>query len=227
MKLVFDKIGERFFETGVRNGVLFPGAPANNIKGVAWNGLTKSDVSPDGGDANDQYADNIKYLSLRAPENTNGTIEAFTVPEEFYPCMGSKEAASKGGYFAQQKKSPFSYCWISQVGNDVDGVDYSEKLHIIWNATVDPVQKTYDTINENPEAMTLSFAFKTVPMPIAEEGFKPSAHFEIAKTEENKAAYQALIDALYGTDPEAGGNGTGTDSHLLLPDDVIGILKSN
>lgn len=222
MKLLFDQIGERYFEAGVSKAVLFPGAPANNVAGVAWNGMTKINLTPDGGDANDQYADNIKYLSLRAPENTNGTIECFTVPPEFYPCMGYKGPGA-GGYFSQQRKSPFSFAYISQAGNDTDGVDYSEKLHIVWNATCDPVEKDYETINESPEALTLSYAFKTVPMPIAAEGFKPTAHFEITKTSENESAYNDLIDALYGTD--ASGNDPGTDSHLLLPDDVIDILE--
>lgn len=221
-KLVFDQIGEHYFETGVSKGVLFPGSPKNTIKGVPWNGLTKWDVSPDGGDANDQYADNIKYLSLRAAENVNGSIECFTYPDEFNACMGYKDGGS-GGFFAQQKKEPFSGCYITQVGNDEEGTDFSEKLHIVWNATCDPVEKSYETINDSPEAMTLSYEYQTVPMPVSEAGYKPTAYFEITKTEENKAKYQALIDALYGTD----GTGTGNDSHLLLPDDVIAILKAN
>jgi len=223
-KLVFDKVGEHFFETGVKNGVLFPGSPKNTITGVPWNGLTKWDVSPDGGDANDQYADNIKYLSLRAAENVNGNIECFTYPDEFNACMGYKDGGA-GGFFAQQKKSPFSGCYITQVGNDEEGADFSEKLHIVWNATCDPVEKSYETINDSPEAMTLSFDYQTVPMPVSEDGYKPTAYFEITKTTENTTKYQKLIDALYGTD--ASGNNQGTDSHLLLPDDVIAILQGN
>ncbi len=220
-KLVFDQIGEHFFETGVKNGVLFAGLPASNIAGVPWNGLTKVDVSPDGGDANDQYADNIKYLSLRAAENVNGSIECFTYPDEFNACMGYKDAGG-GGFFAQQKKSPFSFCYITQVGNDEDGADFSEKLHIVWNATCDPVEKSYETINDSPEAMTLSYEYQTVPMPVTAEGYKPTAYFEMTKTEANATKYNSLIAALYGTD--ASGNNQGTDSHLLLPDDVIGLV---
>lgn len=221
-KLKFDKIGERYFETGVSRGVLFPGAPANNINGVPWNGLTASNVTPDGGDANDQYADNIKYLSLRAAENIGGTIECFMYPDEFSDCLGYKTPAA-GGYFAQQKKSPFSFCWISQYGNDVDGTDFSEKLHIVWNATSNPAEKNYETINESPEAGTMSFEYSTIPMDVSEPGYKPTSYFEITKTTENATKYQDLIDALYGTDGTGGSQGT--ESHLLLPDDVIGMLK--
>lgn len=213
-KLVFDKVGERFFEAGVSQGVLFPGSPTNAVKGVAWNGLTSVQDSPDGGDTNDQFADNIKYLSLRGAENVKGTIEAFTYPKEFEPCMGKKGPA-KGGYFAQQGKLPFSFAYITQVGNDVDGVDYSEKLHIVWNATVNPTDKSYETINENPEAITFSWEYDTVPVPV--KGFKPSAGFEYEKTAENAETYNAIIDALYGTDE--------TESHLLMPDDIVEMLK--
>ncbi len=222
-KLVFDAIGEHFFEAGVSQGVLFPGAPSAAVAGVAWNGLTSVAVSPDGGDANDQYADNIKYLSLRGAENVKGTIECFTYPDEFAPCMGYK-TSGKDGFFSQQKKEPFSFCCITQVGNDVDGTDLSEKLHIFWNATTDPIEKTYETINDSPEAIAFSFEFATVPVAVEEAGYKPTSYFEMTRTTTNATTYDSIKNTLYGTD---GSGGTaGTDSHLMMPDDIIALLKA-
>ena len=227
-KLVFDKAGEHYFEAGIHKGVLFVGAPKNTIEGIPWNGLTSVAESPDGGDANDQYADNIKYLSLRGTVNYNGTIEAYTYPVEFENCLGNVGASDGMGFFTQQSIKSFSMCYISQYGNDEDGLDYSEKLHIVWNATCSPSEKTYESINDSPEAMSFSFEFDTTPLTVSTQyktsdgkEFKPTSHFEITKTTANAAKYNALIDALYGTDGD-----NETSSHLLLPDDVLAIITN-
>lgn len=223
-KLKFDQLADRTFETGVAEGVVFVGTPTATTKGVAWNGLTQVTVSPEGGDANDQYADNIKYLSLRGAENTNGSVEALTVPPELFECMG-KTSIVEGidAYFAQQTKVPFSFAYKTKVGNGEKGVDYSEKIHIIYNATLDPVESSSSTINESPEAPAMTFAFNTVPLAV--EGYKPTAHFEIKKPADTNTAglakYNAIKDMIYGTDGEGA-----TDSVLPMPEKLLEILKA-
>lgn len=242
-ELLFDQVGERYFETGVSHGVLFPGAPSSDVTGVAWNGLTSVSQSPDGGDANDQYADNIKYLALRGAENMGGTIEAFYYPEEMKACIGRK---GLGTYttltFAQQTKKPFSFAYLTVLGNDTEGVDYAEKLTIIYNATCSPVEKTHETINESPEAQTFSFEFNTLPLVLDKskitgystltdskvkediDKMKASAVIELeynpkSTATKEQAFYKAVKGMVYGT--------TSKESTLPMPEDVINAFITN
>lgn len=213
-QLKFDQSGERYFETGVSKGVLQVGTTC-----VAWNGLTSVKQSPEGGDAQDQYADNIKYLSLRGAENIKGTIEAFYFPPEFLPCMGRGTlGTSKSFTIAQQAKSAFNFAYINQKGNDTNGTDYAEVINIIYNATCSPAELSHDTINESPQAQTFSFSFDTVPVPVdtevvstasnyakfkeSIEKIKPTAVVRIANegSAEDKAFYAAIHDKIYGDD---------------------------
>lgn len=221
-KMKWNEVGTKRFETGISEGAIFVGTPKKGLAGVPFDGLTGVDESPDGGDANDQFANNVKWLSLRGPENYKGTIKSFMYPEEFEPCMGNAEVLtsgnkSTGAYFGSQSKLPFSMAYKTVVGSDDKGIDFSEKLHVFWNATCSPVDKSYVTINESPEAMEMSWEFDTVPVPVG-EGFKPSAHFEMTKTTENATVYQSICDALYGTDDE--------EPSLLMPADIVALLKA-
>ena len=221
-KLVFDATGEREYEAGVSQGVLFPGAPSNTVKGEVWNGLTNFTKSPEGGEANDQWADNIKYASIRGAENVNGTIEAFMYPKSFHECMGEKElVANSGVYVAQQTKKPFSFACLTKVGNDTEGLDYGSKLHIIYNATVNPSEMAYETINDSPEPITMSWEFNTVPVTVSSvQGIQPTAYIVIEKTTETAKVFQAIYDKIYGTDePDAA-------STLPMPDDIYTIIQT-
>lgn len=221
-KLVFDATGEREYEAGVSQGVLFPGAPSNTVKGEVWNGLTNFTKSPEGGEANDQWADNIKYASIRGAENINGTIEAFMYPKSFHECMGEKElVANSGVYVAQQTKKPFSFACLTKVGNDSVGLDFGSKLHIIYNATVNPSEMAYETINDSPEPSTMSWEFNTVPVNVTKgSGLQPTAYIVIEKTTETAEIFQAIYDKIYGTDePDA-------TSTLPMPDDIYTIIQT-
>lgn len=221
-KLVFDATGEREYEAGVSQGVLFPGAPSNTVKGEVWNGLTNFTKSPEGGEANDQWADNIKYASIRGAENVNGTIDAFMYPKSFHECMGEKElVANSGVYVAQQTKKPFSFACLTKVGNDSVGLDFGSKLHIIYNATVNPSEMAYETINDSPEPITMSWEFNTVPVNVnSVSGLQPTAYIVIEKTAETAEIFQAIYDKIYGTDePDA-------VSTLPMPDDIYTIIQT-
>lgn len=221
-RLIFDATGEKEFEAGVSQGVLFPGAPANTVKGVAWNGLTNFTKSPDGGEANDQWADDIKYASIRGAENIKGTIEAFTFPKEFHESMGEKElVANSGVYVAQQTKKPFSFACLTKIGNDTEGLDFGSKIHIIYNATVNPSEMAYETMNDSPEAMTMSWEFDTIPVAVTSvTGIKPTAYLCIEKRAETAEVFRAIYDKIYGTDePDA-------ESTLPMPDDIHTLIQT-
>ena len=197
-KLTWDEVGERFYETGVDHGVLYVmNKNAQYNKGVNWDGLTSVDESPDGAEANDIYADNIKYLSLTSAENFKATINAYQSPEEFDVCDGSASLA-KGVTVSQQSRRSFGFSYRSKIGNDVVGDDYGYIIHLVYNAKCAPSQRTRSTTNDSPEAVELSWEVSTTPVTIAatdpETGlpFKPTAHLQINSTlVDNTPSYTA------------------------------------
>lgn len=217
-KIVWDETGKRFYETGVDHGVLYPlGALGTYPAGYAWNGLTAITESPSGAEANPQYADNIKYLNLMSAEEFGCTIEAFTYPDEFAVCDGSVEP-EVGVRLGQQSRKPFGLCYRTVLGNDIDGNDLGYKLHLIYNALAAPSEKSYNTINDSPEAITFSWDVTTTPVPVT--GHKPSASITIDSTKVDATALAALEVILYGV------SGTpGTAARLPLPDEIITLME--
>ena len=213
MKITWDEIGKRFYETGTDHGVLYPYETGKPGTGVAWNGLTGVTESPSGAEASNLYADNLKYLSLRSVEEFGGTIEAYTYPDEWAECDGSAEAA-KGVRFGQQTRKVFGLCYRTKLGNDTDFDDYGYKLHLVYGATASPSEKAYQTINDSPEAITFSWEFETTPVDIT--GFKPVAHIEIDSTKADKTKLAALEEILYGSEEN--------EPRLPLPDEVVTLM---
>lgn len=215
-KLVWDKTGDRTYETGVRNGVLYPQSTNGTYpKGVAWNGLTAVTESPSGAEATALYADDIKYLNLYSTEEFGATIEAYTYPDEFAECDGSASIAT-GVTIGQQKRKAFGLCYRTVLGNDVDGEDYGYKIHIIYGAMAAPSEKAYNTINDSPEAITFSWEISTTPVSVS--GFKPTASVTIDSTKVESAKLKSLEDILYGTESE--------EARLPLPDEIAELIGS-
>lgn len=213
-KLVWDKTGERLYETGVKNGVLYPlddkGAYS---EGVAWNGLTAVTESPSGAEATALYADDIKYLNLMSAEEFGCTIEAYTYPDEFGVCNGEAELVP-GIKIGQQKRKSFGFSYRTAVGNDVDGSDYGYKLHVVYGCLAAPSEKAYATINDSPEAITFSWEITTTPVSV--EGFKPTAHLEIDSTKIDADKLATLEGILYGTESE--------EARLPLPSEIAELI---
>ncbi len=213
-KLVWDQAGERFYETGVKNGVLYVrGADGKYGTGVAWNGLTAVTESPSGAEATALYADDIKYLNLMSNEEFGATIEAYTYPDEFAACDGSASIAT-GVSIGQQTRKTFGLCYRTTLGNDEAGNDYGYKLHIIYGALAAPSEKAYATINDSPEAITFSWEVTTTP--VAVTGFKPTASVTIDSTKVEEGKMKLLEDKLYGTESE--------EAYLPLPDAIKQIM---
>jgi hypothetical protein len=196
--LEWDKIGEKKFEAGCDRGVLYPGVNGLYPKGVVWNGFTNVNESPEGGDAQDFYADNIKYGSLRGTENYGGTIECYTYPDEWKACDGRKELVP-GVTIAQQNRKSFGLSYRSLIGNDTELLDYGYTIHLVYNASASPSEKSRSTINESPEAGTMSYEFKTTPVPVTRiANAKATSHIEIDSTKVTKAQLDAIEAILYG-----------------------------
>lgn len=208
-KLTWDASGERLYETGVKQGVLY--VMDNNVygNGVAWNGLTAITESPSGAESTPLYADDIKYLDLRSTEEFGATIEAYTYPDEFAACDGSASLAD-GVSIGQQARKMFGLCYRTTVGNDTDGTDHGYKLHLIYGATASPSEKAYETINDSPEAITFSWEITTTPVSVT--GFKPTASITIDSTKADPTCLAALEEKLYG--------GESAEPTLPLPDEV-------
>lgn len=214
-KIVWDQTGEKLYETGVKNGVLYPQAEGGTYpKGVAWNGLTAVTESPSGAEATALYADDIKYLNLVSAEEFGATIEAYMYPKEFEECDGTAEIAP-GVSIGQQARKTFGMSYKTTLGNDIDNNDYGYKLHIIYGALASPSEKGYATINDSPEAITFSWEVKTTP--VAVNGFKPTASLVIDSTKVNAAKLKALEDILYGTEE--------VEARLPLPDEIATLMK--
>lgn len=229
-KIVWDATGERFWETGIDHGVLYrlnqSGVYAN---GYAWNGLTSVSESPEGADATDLWADNIKYASIRAAETFGGTIEAYTYPDEFAECDGSA-ALTTGVHVHQQKRERFGLCYRTKKGNDItDEAGYI--LHLVYGCTASPSEKSYETINDSPDAITFSWEFDTVPVNVA--NLKPTSLITIdtTKLDQTGLEYLAVLeDVLYGRDASEGSGSdpavTALTPRLPLPDEVKTIMTT-
>lgn len=214
-KITWDQAGERLYETGVKQGVLYPQVSGAYPKGVAWNGLTAMNEKPTGAESNKKYADDGVYLNLVSIEELEGSIEAFTYPDEFAQCDGSDEIAV-GVSIGQQSRNTFGLSYRTALGNDTDGIDHGYKLHIVYGALASPSEKDYETINDSPDAITLSWDYTTTP--VAVPGKKPTASIVINSTKVDVATLAVLEDILYGT--------VGADPRLPLPAEIAALFAA-
>lgn len=215
-KLVWDKTGERYYETGVEKGVLYPQVSGAYPTGVAWNGLTSVTESPSGAEATPLYADNIKYLNLMSTEEFGFSIGAYTYPDEFAECDGSASLA-EGVNVGQQTRKTFGMSYVTRKGNDTEGTDHGYIIHLIYGALAAPSEKAYNTVNADPEAIEFSWECSTTPVEVS--GMKPTASITIDSTKVDGTKLKALEAKLYGTDDPSG------QPTLPLPDEVATIFS--
>lgn len=212
-KLLWDQIGERTYETGVDKGVVYPQVGGAYPAGAAWNGLTAVNLSPSGAEPSPLYANNAKYLNLMSVEELGGTIEAYTFPDEFAECDGAKELVP-GVKIRQQTRKPFGLSFRTLIGNDTEGTKHGYKITLVYGCLSSPSEQSNATVNDSPEAKTMSWSFSTTPVEV--EGFEPTASIEINSLDVDPIKLKALEDALYGTaDKEA---------YLPLPAEVVTLI---
>lgn len=217
MRIKWDETGKRFYEAGVKNGVLYPQENGAYPKGVAWNGLTEVSSNPEGAEETPLYADDAKYASIRSAEEYAGSISAYTYPDEFEPCNGVVEV-KPGVTIGQQDRKPFGLCYRTGLGNDTDGIDYGYKLHLVYGATASPSEKTHSTINTDPDIEAMSWDFKTTPVAVNVEDLKPTSHLTINSTKLASDKLKKIEDILYGTEEK--------EARLPLPDEVFELIGS-
>ena len=215
-ELKWDNPGERYYETGVKNCILYvQDAEGNYPKGVAWNGITAITESPSGAESTPLYADDTKYLNLISNEEFGATIEAYTYPDEFAECDGTAELA-EGIKLGQQPRKQFGLCYLTTLGNDLKKNDYGYKLHLVYGCTAAPSEKGYATINDSPEAITFSWEVSTTPVDVP--GFKPTAHIEIDSTKVKPEDLAKIKAKLWGTATE--------EATLPLPNEIKTLITA-
>ena len=241
MKLKWDQTGDRLWETGVDQGVVFPMSGTGYDKGAAWNGLTAVNESPSGAEETELWADNQKYGGLISAEKFGATIEAYTYPDEFAPCDGAVEAVP-GVKVNMQTRKAFGFTYRTLIGNDVDDKDHGYIIHLVYGCKAQPSEKSRSTVNDSPDVGTFSWTVTTTPVsmttidPNTGKPYKATSHIEINSLKADADKLKDLEDILYGTDgtsssstapassvAPAAGNG-GTDARLPLPDEVFRIL---
>ena len=213
-RLNWDATGERAYEMGTKNGVLYPMNNAGGYEeGVAWNGLTALTESPSGAEETKLWADDIKYASLRSAEEYGFTIEAYTYPDEWEPCDGSAQVAT-GVTIGQQKRKGFGFSWVTTVGNDISD-EAGQKIHVVWGATASPSEKSYATVNDNPDAITFSWECTTTP--VNATGHRATAHMEINCMKLKEKTVKLIEDKLWGNDTDK--------ATLPTPDELIKLIE--
>jgi hypothetical protein len=219
-RVSWDRVGEKRYETGVDRGVLYlPNNLGNYTEGFAWNGLTGVTESPSGAESNKQYANNTVYANLKSAEEFGGTIEAFTYPEEFEQCDGTYSPLPGVG-IGQQARRTFGLSYRTRVGNDLLGTDFGYKLHLVYGGDAAPSERPYATINDSPEAATMSWEFTTTPIEVGTINgvqLKPTSLVVIDSTKVDADALADLENLLYGT--------AGTDPSLPLPAAVYALFS--
>lgn len=215
-KLNWDQVTERLYETGVDRGVVYPQVGAAYPKGAAWNGLISVTLTPSGAEATPLYANNKKYLNLMSVEELGMSIEAYIYPDEFADCDGSASMVP-GVRIGQQKRKPFGFCFRNLIGNDEEGTAYGYKLHLVYGALASPSEQANTTVNDSPEAKTMSWECTTTP--VEADGFEPTSHIEIDSTTVDAEKLAALEAILYGS--------AENEARLPLPDEVAELLSAD
>lgn len=213
-KLIWDKTGERLYETGVKQCALYPMVGGAYPKGVAWNGITAITESPSGAEPTAMYADDIKYLDILSTETYAATIEAYMYPDEFKPCNGEDELGD-GVFIGQQTRQKFGLCYKTTVGNDTDGEDYGYELHLVYGGLAAPAEEAHNSKNESPEGMTMSWSVSTTPVDV--DGKKPTATVTINSVKAGAQVMKALEDVLYGS--------AKADARLPLPNELKTLIE--
>lgn len=221
-RLKWDQTGEKFYETGTDRGVVYlQSASGTYPSGAAWNGLIGVTYSPSGAETTKLYANNGNYVNLYSVEEVGGTITAYTYPDEFAGADGYAEL-SEGVRVGQQTRKTFGLTWRTLVGNDTEGQDHAYIIHIVYGCVVSPSERAYNSTNDSPEAVELSWEFTTTPVPVTD--MKPTAYVEIDSRTVSAAALKAIEDKLYGTDAASGGSPAATTATLPLPDEIKTII---
>lgn len=217
--LTWDESGKRFGETGTKHGVIYrKNNQGKYADAEAWDGLTGVSTEPEGGEANDNYADDIKYLTLMSAENFKGTIKAYDFPPAFAECDGTAKLddSLEGSFVTGQDRIPFGFSWTTTIVNDDKGTAFGYRIHIAYGCLASPSSQENATINESPTLKEFSWSFSGTPVPVP--GRKPSAYLYFDSRYEKPKVLTKLREILYGTDS--------TPANLPLPAELIPVLKA-
>jgi len=203
--------GTRLFEAGVDRGVLYVGSNP----GVPWIGLIGVNHASYGGEPKPRYIDGVKISNHATPEHFEGTIEAYTYPDEFRQCDGST-TFENGLRVKHQNRKSFNLAYRTRVGNDLQGVDHAYKIHILYNLRARPAEREDTTFGEDIDPMTFSWDISSrgVLLP----GFRPTAYFEIDSRTTPTSLLEDIENMLYGDETQ--------DASLPSPGELLFLFDS-
>ena len=216
-RLIWDDVGKRYFETGIRQGVLYVQNNDGTYRtGVAWNGLINVTERSTGGEATPVYADDKKYLNLYSKEELGATIEAYYAPDEFSQCFGVAKIAD-GAKIIQQSRRSFGFCYRTAYGNDITGIEFGHKIHILYGCKASAQSRVYKIINDSPEPV--SFTWELTTLPIKTGDYKPVSQIVIDSKTCDPISLNLLESILYGSDDN--------EPTLLTPTEIKAIIEQN
>lgn len=190
-ELVWDRVGERTFETGLSRGVLY----LSDGSGVVWNGLV-SVVESFNAESSPVYFDGMKIQDGIIPGDFSATMTAVTYPDEFVEIEGLA-GPKRGMFYGDQMPKTFGLSYRSQIGNDLEGAEAGYKLHILYNLTAVPGDKTYASQSSDPSLMEFEWTITGVPEEIP--GFRPTCHIILDSRDYDPWLLEEIEDMLYGT----------------------------
>lgn len=193
-KLSWGDPGTRLFETGVDQGVLY----TKEGRGVPWVGLISVSEEPSGGELVVRYVDGVEVFNRSSSEKYEGTIQAYTYPDEFEACEGMT-LVGHGLLIGQQRREPFSLSYRTKVGNDLVGLGLGYKIHIVYNGKVkNPTKRAHSSISSTIDPPAFSWSFSSSPV-ISGPSLLPTAHIVLDSRRTDPAVMKAIEDILYGT----------------------------
>lgn len=184
--------GERFYETGIDRGVLYPPSAA----AVPWNGLIN--VSENAArEVKSYYMDGVKFLDHVVFAAYSATLQAFTMPDELEALVGLATFAP-GVFLHDQKAKTFSLSYRTKVGNDLDGVDHAYKIHIVYNVLAAPSgDVSFATIGDTIVPNVLEWSLTGTPENVA--GVRPTSHVSLHSDSMHSDLLTTIETRLYGT----------------------------
>jgi len=190
--LEWDKIGDRIYEAGVSKGVLY----TEDFFGVAWNGLTSIEESSVN-EVEEFFFDGVKYADIVTVGDFRGTIRAITYPDEFLEHEGSYEDQT-GFFIMNQPPKKFSMAYRTQIGDDLSGSNSGYKIHILYNLTANPSNKSYESLGSNVDPTLFEWEVSSVPEDI--HGYRPASHVVFNSRSMDPFLLKDIEDILYGTE---------------------------
>jgi hypothetical protein len=189
-RLTWDKVSGRLYENGIDQGVLY----LSSGVAVPWSGLTAVDEKPQR-NVNPVYFDGRKLNNGVTPGDFSATLSAVTYPDEIEELEGATLLRT-GVLVKDQPPKTFALCYRTMIANAATGEAVGYKIHVIWNVTAIPTDRSYASLSDDPEIV--EFQWDLVAVPEELPGMRPTAHVTIDTRKLDPWFLEELEQRLYG-----------------------------